>query len=90
MKLSNSYLIVVPTTLFDQIAAADLVDAVRAEVKRALAAAFGGYTETESVGGYVTAAGASNRMSSPRALIVILPPPAGTRPTANTMFPDLG
>jgi len=47
------------TTLFSWPAPAPLavVDALRAEIKLALAAAFGGYTETVSTGGYVAESG---------------------------------
>jgi hypothetical protein len=40
------YAITVPTTIYNRIAPAAKVDALRSEVKAALADAFGGYTET--------------------------------------------
>lgn len=51
------YSITVPTTVYNQIAPAAKVDALRAEVKSALADAFGGYTETIGTGGYKAESG---------------------------------
>lgn len=53
----KSYLILIPTTIYNRIAPAAMVDALRAEVKAALAGAFGGYTETIGTGGYLAATG---------------------------------
>lgn len=50
--MNHYYRLMVPTTIYNEPAPADLVDAVRASVKLALAEAFGGYTETRSAGGY--------------------------------------
>lgn len=55
--LQHSYRIVVPTTVHDQVAPADVVDALRQEVKLSLAQAFGGYTEHQGIGGYVAESG---------------------------------
>ena len=57
MNLFGFYLIVIPTTIFNLPAPADLIDSARLFVKLALADAFGGYTETLSMGGYVAADG---------------------------------
>lgn len=57
MTLYNSYMIVVPSTLGSKAAPAGLVDPMRKEVKVAFAAAFGGFTETKGLGGYVSEAG---------------------------------
>jgi hypothetical protein len=51
------YVIVIPTTIFNQVAPTAIVDALRVEVKMALAAAFGGYTETVATGGYKAQSG---------------------------------
>lgn len=57
MTLSFFFQVVIPTTLFDRTAPADLVDRVRTDVKRLFAEAYGGYTETRSSGGYVADSG---------------------------------
>lgn len=51
------YVILIPTTIFNRIAPTALVDALRADVKLAMANAFGGYTETVGTGGYVAQSG---------------------------------
>jgi hypothetical protein len=51
------YAITVPTTIYNRIAPAAKVDALRSEVKAALADAFGGYTETVGTGGYKAESG---------------------------------
>jgi hypothetical protein len=53
----QSYLIVIPTTVFNRIAPTAVVDAIRADVKAALAKAFGGYTEVVGTGGYLADSG---------------------------------
>lgn len=55
--MNHYYRLMVPTTIYNAPAPADVVDAIRAEVKRAFAAAFGGYTETASNGGYLSESG---------------------------------
>lgn len=55
--MNHYYRLMVPTTIFNAPAPADLVDAIRLEVKQAFARTFGGYTETAAVGGYVLDAG---------------------------------
>ena len=52
MKLAISYLIVIPTTIFDKGASVELVENVRDVVKAAFSKAFGGYTEVRGLGGY--------------------------------------
>lgn len=56
--MEHYYRLVVPTTAFDRPAPADLVDGIRRMVKKSMASAFGGYTETRAVGGYVAQSGA--------------------------------
>lgn len=56
--MEHYYRLVVPTTTFDRPAPADIVDAIRRMVKTEMASAFGGYTETRAVGGYVSESGA--------------------------------
>jgi hypothetical protein len=51
------YAITVPTTMYNRIAPAATVDALRAEVKAAMAGAFGGYTENVGMGGYKAESG---------------------------------
>lgn len=51
------YAITVPTTMYNRIAPATTVDALRAEVKAAMADAFGGYTEIVGMGGYKAESG---------------------------------
>lgn len=51
------YSITVPTTVYNRKASSKKVDAIRAEVKAALADAFGGYTETIGMGGYKAESG---------------------------------
>lgn len=51
------YAITVPTTIFNRLAPTDLVDALRVEVKTAMAQAFGGYTEMVGIGGYKAQSG---------------------------------
>jgi len=55
--MNHYYRLTVPTTIYDVPAQADIVDAVRMEVKTAFAAAFGGYTETVGNGGYLADSG---------------------------------
>jgi len=55
--LQHSYRIVVPSTMHDRVAPADTVDALRRELKLALAKAFGGYTEHLGIGGFVAESG---------------------------------
>jgi hypothetical protein len=50
--MNHFYVIVIPSTIFNQVAPTAIVDALRIEVKGAFAAAFGGYTETVATGGY--------------------------------------
>ena len=57
IALRHFYLIVVPTTVYNAPAPAHVVEALRFEVKTALAQAFGGYTETLGNGGYVADSG---------------------------------
>ncbi|WP_018526964.1 MULTISPECIES: hypothetical protein [Alkalispirochaeta] len=57
MTLPFFFQVVIPTTLFNRTAPADLVDGVRDEVKRLFAGAYGGYTETRASGGYVAESG---------------------------------
>ena len=57
MTLSFFFQVVIPTTLFNRLAPADLVDEVRSEVKRLFAEAYSGYTETRASGGYVAESG---------------------------------
>lgn len=56
--MEHNYQIVVPTTTYDRPAPADIVDSIRRMVKTSMAEAFGGYTETRAVGGYVAESGA--------------------------------
>lgn len=51
--MDHSYVITIPTTLYNAPAPDAIVEALRLEVKTSLAAAFGGYTETVGTGGYV-------------------------------------
>lgn len=53
MTLKHKYMIVVPTTLGGKIAPIDRVDAARRTVKISFSTAFGGFTETKGLGGYV-------------------------------------
>jgi len=55
--MNHYYRLMVPTTIYNAPAPADIVDAIRADVKRAFAAAFGGYTETTTNGGYLAETG---------------------------------
>lgn len=55
--MNHYYRLMVPTTIYNAPAPADLVWAIRLEVKKAFAAAFGGYTETASSGGYLAESG---------------------------------
>jgi hypothetical protein len=55
--MNHFYVIVIPSTIFNQVAPTAIVDALRVEVKMAFAAAFGGYTETVATGGYVAQSG---------------------------------
>jgi hypothetical protein len=57
MVLSHSYRIVVPTTIYNTVAPADVVDEIRDRIKKNLSAAFGGYTEIKGSGGYVAESG---------------------------------
>lgn len=50
--MNHYYRLMVPTTIYNEPAPADKVDAVRTRVKLALADAFGGYTEYQTNGGY--------------------------------------
>lgn len=50
--MNHFYRLMVPTTIYNEPAPADLVDEVRTSVKLALAEAFGGYTEYQTNGGY--------------------------------------
>ena len=56
--MQHYYRIMVPTTMYDRQAPVEIVDAIRREVKATMAAAFGGYTETVAMGGYVAESGA--------------------------------
>ncbi len=56
--MKHYYRIMVPTTMYDRAAPVEIVDAIRREVKATMAAAFGGYTETVAMGGYVAGSGA--------------------------------
>lgn len=51
--MKSFYRIVVPTTIFDQVAPTVIVRKVLTEVKSKLASHFGGYTEYAAIGGYV-------------------------------------
>lgn len=51
------YTILIPTNTLGRLAPRSLVDAILVEVKQAMAAAFGGYTETVGSGGYVSQSG---------------------------------
>lgn len=55
--MNHYYRLMVPTTIYNLPAPADMVDAIRIEVKQAFAAAFGGYTETRATGGYLAESG---------------------------------
>lgn len=55
--MNHYYLLTVPTTIYNVPAPADLVLSVRIAVKKALAQAFGGYTEVAGMGGYVAESG---------------------------------
>jgi hypothetical protein len=55
--MQHYYRLTVPTTLGTAPAPADLVEALRAQIKRAFAVAFGGYTETPANGGWLNADG---------------------------------
>jgi len=55
--MNHYYRLMVPTTLYNRPAPADLVMAIRLEVKQAFAAAFGGYTEIAANGGYLADSG---------------------------------
>jgi hypothetical protein len=55
--MNHSYLINIPTTIYNVVAPTSLVDGLRIEVKTSLAKAFGGYTETVGMGGYVAESG---------------------------------
>lgn len=50
--MNHYYRLMVPTTIYNEPAPADMVDEVRVSVKLALAEAFGGYTEYPATGGY--------------------------------------
>jgi len=55
--MNHYYLLTIPTTIYNRPADADLVDGLRIEVKKAFAAAFGGYTEIAGFGGYTAESG---------------------------------
>lgn len=55
--MNHYYRLLVPTTMYNRPASADLVMAIRIEVKKAFASAFGGYTETAASGGYLADSG---------------------------------
>lgn len=55
--LVHYYVVVLPTTLYNAPAPLALVDGLRAEIKTAFGVAFGGYTETVAIGGYVAESG---------------------------------
>jgi hypothetical protein len=50
--MEHSYVIVIPSTIYNTPAPVAIVDGLRVAVKTALAQAFGGYTETQATGGY--------------------------------------
>jgi hypothetical protein len=50
--MNHSYVIVIPSTIYNKPAPIAIVDGLHIAVKSALAQAFGGYTETEATGGY--------------------------------------
>lgn len=55
--MNHYYRLMVPTTIYNLPAPADLVQAIRLEIKKAFAVAFGGYTETAATGGYMADSG---------------------------------
>lgn len=55
--LSHNYRLVVPTTIYNRVAPADVVERIRHQVKTTLAEAFGGYTEETGIGGYTAESG---------------------------------
>ncbi len=55
--MHHFYVIVIPSTIFNRPAPLEIIDALRTEVKAALADAFGGYTETVATGGYKAESG---------------------------------
>ena len=55
--MNHYYVLMVPTTIYNLPAPADLVMAVRVEIKKAFAEAFGGYTEYAALGGYKAESG---------------------------------
>jgi hypothetical protein len=55
--MHHFYVIVIPSTIYNAPAPLAVVEALRAEIKLALAEAFGGYTETVATGGYKSEAG---------------------------------
>ncbi len=55
--MNHYYRLMVPTTIYNAPAPADIIEAIRLEVKQAFAAAFGGYTETRAIGGYLAQSG---------------------------------
>ena len=55
--MKHYYRLMVPSTIYDAKAPDEMIDAVRRAVKVALAREFGGYTETETMGGYLAESG---------------------------------
>ena len=55
--MNHSYVIVIPSTIYNVPAPDSIVDGLRVAVKSALAEAFGGYTEVEATGGYKAGSG---------------------------------
>ena len=55
--MNHSYVIVIPSTIYNVPAPLTIVDGLRVAVKSALAKAFGGYTETMATGGYKAESG---------------------------------
>jgi hypothetical protein len=55
--MHHFYVILIPSTIFNAPAPLSIIDGLRAEVKLALAEAFGGYTETVATGGYKAESG---------------------------------
>ena len=55
--MNHSYVIVIPSTIYNVPAPDSIVDGLRVAVKSALAEAFGGYTEVEATGGYKAESG---------------------------------
>jgi hypothetical protein len=55
--MNHSYVIVIPSTIYNTPAPLAIVEGLRASVKTAFGVAFGGYTEVVATGGYVAESG---------------------------------